>query len=108
MKKKTLKEKQSEMSKNNSTGESVLLLSSSLLDPFSRQAASSMKYYDTSFRWDSIMSYKIVYLCYVAQGDKEREEVDHQKRCFFLLEAIFLPKSFLHPFYPLWGCVYFQ
>lgn len=79
MKKKTLKEKQSEMSKNNSTGESVLLLSSSLLDPFSRQAASSMKYYDTSFRWDSIMSYKIVYLCYVAQGDKEKEEVDHQK-----------------------------
>lgn len=101
--------KQSKMSKNNSLGDSVLLLLSSLSDPFSRQGASRMKYYDTSFRWDSIMSYKIVYLCYVAQGDKERKEVAHVKWCFFLLEAVFFAqKIFASIFFPLVGLYVFS
>lgn len=94
--------KQSKMGKNNLLGESVLLLLSLLLDPFSRQAASPMKYYDTSFRWDSIMSYKIVYLCYVAQGDKP-EEWGGPSEIMFLFAggSLFAQKIFASVFPPM-------
>lgn len=57
----------------------ILILFFIFKGPFFRQATSPIKYYDNSFRRDSIMSNRIVCLQYVAQDDKQRNGVDHQE-----------------------------